>query len=299
MTNSYSIKINDEFAGLRADVAISRIIPGITRSSVKAHCKSLLINGRKEKFSYICKKNDSIEIEINWEINSEAVPEDIPVDIVYEDENYIVINKPYNMVVHPAKGNYSGTLVNALLGMNKELSQADDRLRFGIVHRLDKETSGLLLVAKNNTSHAYLAEVFKQRKIIKKYHAIVNGDFPPGRHEIITNIGRNPKNRKKMAVLKTSGKKSITVIESVKHINGLSYLDINLLTGRTHQIRVHLLSRGFPILGDLIYSRKNSRYPDVPLCLAAYYIKFFDCFKDRELEFRIDDPLFMNDLLVR
>jgi 23S rRNA pseudouridine1911/1915/1917 synthase len=297
MNDKYNIKINKAFAGLRVDIALSKILKDISRSSIKTHCKLLKINNKNEKFSYICKKNDLIEIEFNWEETKDIIPEDISLEIIYEDKNYIVINKPHNMVTHPAKGNYTGTVVNALLGLKKELAQNEDKTRIGIVHRLDKETSGLMIIAKNNQSHAYLSDIFKSRKITKKYHAIVKGIFPKNITEIITNIGRNPVHRKKMAVLEKSGKKSITLIEDIRYLKELSYLDIKILTGRTHQIRVHLSSKGFPVLGDTIYARKDNKYPNIPLCLVAYKLEFFDKFSNKNMTFKINDPQFMQDLL--
>ena len=299
MNNTFKLKITEDNVNLRLDVAISKLLPSeMSRSFLKNHLVDLSVNNKKEKLSYKCKLNDEIVIKINLENFDNIKPEKIDLNIVYEDNNYIVINKKYNMVVHPAKGNLHGTLVNALLGMKKDLYKSDDKLRLGIVHRLDKETSGLIIVAKNKKSHDYLTSLFKKRKIIKKYHAITHGFFAPSYLLIENNIGRHPVNRKKMAVLNDGGKQSITIIEDVKHFNDISYLDISLYTGRTHQIRVHLTHYGFPIIGDLIYSRRGVA-DAVPLCLAAYKMTFFDIFSNKELDFEIEDPPHMLDLLKK
>jgi len=301
MIKEYNIVISDNNVDKRLDLAIIENIHDITRSFLKNNCISLLVNNKQQKLSYKCKINDVINIKIDFSDNTmqNIKPENIPINIIYEDNNYIVINKPYNMVVHPAKGNFTGTVVNALLGMKKTLSDNDDKSRIGIVHRLDKETSGLLLITKNIKANNYLTDLFKSRKIIKKYHAIVKGSFNNSITKIDNFIGRNPKKRKKMAVLKKSGKRSITLINNVTFLNGYSYLDITLLTGRTHQIRVHLSHLGYPILGDLIYSRKDNRFNDVPLCLVAYKLSFFDKFSDKTFDFIIDDPLFIQNILIK
>lgn len=297
MKKEYNIIIDERFNNKRLDIALTNYIKEFTRSSIKNHCKTLHVNGKNEKFSYKARSGDKVFLELHFDDLSDFKPENIPLDIIYEDDNYIVINKKYNMVVHPAKGNYTGTLINALLGMKKELSKSGDEFRPGIVHRLDKETSGLIIVAKNEKSHNYLSDLFKKRRIIKKYHAVVKGLFLPLKLKISNNIGRHPKNRKKMAVLANSGKKSITVIEKVKHYDKFSYLDINLKTGRTHQIRVHLSNYGFPILGDLIYGKNSELFKNIPLCLVAYSMSFYDIFSDKKLHFSIEDPPYFKVVL--
>jgi 23S rRNA pseudouridine1911/1915/1917 synthase len=290
MKKKYKITINKEDSGTRLDLLISKKNPKLTRSSLKNHCTLLLVNGNKEKFSYKCRTNDEITVECEWQDFDDVEPEMIPLDIVYEDDNYIVINKKYDMVVHPAKGNYKGTLVNALLGMKKDLFFNNDKYRPGIVHRLDKETSGLIIVSKSLESHQFLTELFRNRRILKKYHAIVKGFFTPSRLEIENYIGRNPRNRKKMAVVQSGGRISKTIVANTIHLSDFSYLDVKLMTGRTHQIRVHLSNLGYPVLGDAIYSRKNNLFPDVPLCLVSYRLAFKDKFTGKVLDFKIKDP---------
>lgn len=299
MKKSYSIIVDEEHAGKRLDLSISNMTD-LSRSALKTHLTSLLVNGKKEKLSYKCREGDRVEMELEWH-DLELKAEKIPLDIIYEDDNYIVINKANGMVVHPAAGNYEGTVVNALMGLKKDLSHGEgiDEFRPGIVHRLDKETSGILVVAKNGASHAYLGELFKERKISKRYRAIVKGFYLPSKHAIISNIGRDSHNRKKMAVVSGRGRESITEVEVIKHYRGYSYLTIDLKTGRTHQIRVHLSHHGFPVLGDTIYSRADRNFKGIPLCLAAYRLEFFDKFSNKTLKFKIELPSHFNEVFEK
>ncbi len=299
MKKKYSLVIKKELSGQRLDIAIINSLPNeITRSSLKNHLLNISVNDKEEKLSYKCKENDKVVFEIELENYDNIIPENIPLNIVYEDDNYLVINKSHNMVVHPAKGNIKGTIVNAILGLRKELYIDELPFKIGIVHRLDKETSGLIIIAKNKNSHQYLSNLFKDRSILKKYHAITHGFFVPSHFIIENNIGRHPKFRKKMSVLSHGGKKSKTIIESVKHIKDYSYLDIRLITGRTHQIRVHLSNYGFPILGDKVYCQRNKFIIDIPLCLVAYRISFFDIFSKKKIDIEIEDPPHIKKLLL-
>lgn len=290
MKKQYELIVDNKFRNIRLDVAISKILPDISRSSLKNHCEIIYVNEKVEKLSYKCKGGERVKFELLFEEFTDLVADEIPLDIIYEDENYIVINKPYNMVVHPAKGNFRGTVVNALLALNKNLAKTENDFRPGIVHRLDKETSGLLVVAKNQEALEYLSHLFKTRNIKKKYHAIVKGVLLP--HELVIDnyLGRDPRNRKKIAVLNKGGKRAITLVKNIKQYKNYSYLDVNLLTGRTHQIRVHLSNYGYPILGDKIYSRRDALFPDIPLCLVAYRLTFFDKFSEKKFDFKISDP---------
>lgn len=300
MKKSYELIIDKQFKNQRIDVVIPQVLPEITRSCLKNHCEVLYVNGKKEKLSYKCKGEEKVNLTLLFDDEPEnIIPQNIALDIVYEDKNYLVINKPYNMVVHPAKGNFTNTVVNALIGLKKELAYTQYQFRPGIVHRLDKETSGLLIIAKNLNALNYLSNLFKTRKIKKRYHAIVKGLFKPQKVIIDNFIGRNPKNRKMMTVLKNGGKRAITIIKNVENYGNFSYLDIELITGRTHQIRVHLSHLGFPILGDNVYGRPNKIFPEIPLCLVAYHLSFYDIFTDKNLEFKIDDPLHMKEVLIK
>lgn len=291
--------VREIYNGKRVDSVVIHEDSTITRSFFDKYVSSILVNGIKKKKSYKCNINDRIQIIIIEPDTIAVEAENIPLDIIYEDDNYIVINKPTGMVVHPAKGNYSGTLVNALLGNQTTLSTIQDKYRPGIVHRLDKDTAGLIIVAKNNEAHSYLSTLFMAREITKKYYAIVKGKFIPAKLTIKNNIGRDPYNRKRMAVVKKGGKESITEIALVEYINNYSLLDIGLKTGRTHQIRVHLSNYGYPILGDKIYSRKDKIYKDIPLCLVAYNLSFYDKFSKKKLQFVIEMPKHFSTIVVK
>ena len=254
--------INTENKNIRLDKALTILQNDLTRTMLQKLIleEKILVNGKAEKASYKTKENDVIEIPENIipkEIELKA--EDIPINIIYEDEDIIVVNKPKGMVVHPANGNPDGTLVNALMSICKDsLSGIGGEIRPGIVHRIDKDTSGLLIVAKNDKAHLCLSEQIKNREITKNYVALVRGVIKENDATIDMPIGRSTKDRKKMAVRK-DGKKAVTHFKVLQRFNGYTYLDIKIDTGRTHQIRVHLSEIGYPIVGDTVYS--NGKNP--------------------------------------
>lgn len=254
--------INTENKNIRLDKALTILQNDLTRTMLQKLILEgkILVNGKAEKASYKTKENDVIEIpEIIIPKEIELKAEDIPIDIIYEDKDIIVVNKPKGMVVHPANGNPDGTLVNALMSICKDsLSGIGGEIRPGIVHRIDKDTSGLLIVAKNDKAHLCLSEQIKNREITKKYVALVRGVIKENDATIDMPIGRSTKDRKKMAVRK-DGKKAVTHFKVLQRFNGYSYLDIKIDTGRTHQIRVHLSEIGYPIVGDTVYS--NGKNP--------------------------------------
>ena len=260
------MKINSENVKKRLDVYVFEAM-GITRSSAQNMIDEGLVtvNGKVESKNYRLRENDDVEIEEQEpkELNVEA--ENIPLDIVFEDEDIIVINKPSGMVVHPAPGNESGTLVNALLYHCKEsLSGINGVIRPGIVHRIDKDTSGLLVVAKNDESHVFLSSLLKDHGIKRVYHAIVTGHFKENRGTVNAPIARHPVDRKKMAVV-AGGREAITHYEVIEEYPSFTYAKFQLETGRTHQIRVHTSYIGHPIIGDEVYGggktvfEKNSK----------------------------------------
>tara|TARA_B100001057_G_scaffold204715_1_gene205360 strand:+ start:1539 stop:2510 length:972 start_codon:yes stop_codon:yes gene_type:complete len=262
MNDFYNLKINinKQLSSQRLDKVIVSSLNGYSRTQIK----NLILNGNVLKDnneikdpSYITKENEIYDISIFFAQKKFHKPEDISLNIVYEDENLIVINKPPNLVMHPAPGNESGTLVNALMYYTKnKLSNLDDNSRPGIVHRLDKDTSGILVIAKNNTTHINLAKQFKEHSISRKYKAIVWGS--PDSQMIEGYIERNKKNRKKMSLNnKGYGRYSKTVIKLEKSYGIASIVDCELYTGRTHQIRLHLTSKNSPIVGDKIYGRSK------------------------------------------
>ena len=256
--------VNESDVGKRLD-ALCAEAAEITRSAAARLIEdgNVTVCGRSEPKKYAIKLGDVIEISIPECRESEALPENIPLDIVYEDEYIIVINKPKGMVVHPAPGNYTGTLVNALLYHCRDsLSGIGGVMRPGIVHRIDKDTSGLLVVAKCDEAHTALSEEMKHHGIVREYRALVVGGFKDDSGTVNYPIGRHPVDRKKQAVL-TSGdhtaREAITHYTVLERFGGISYLALELETGRTHQIRVHLSSIGIPVLGDQVYggSRTN------------------------------------------
>lgn len=247
----------------RLDVFLSNSIENATRSKVQKLIESKLVtvNGAVVKSNYKVKPFDVIEATHPITPRPEETePEDIPLDIIYEDDYLLVINKPAGMVAHPAYANYTGTLVNALLHHTKKLSGLNEPGRPGIIHRLDKDTSGLLVVAKDDFTHAKIAEQFIKRTVDREYHAICWGKFKEKKGEINFNIVRSKKDRKKFSVSENEGRTALTLYEVLEEFEFTSYLKINLKTGRTHQIRVHLSGVGKPVFGDPTYGGRQVVY---------------------------------------
>lgn len=231
----------------------------------------VLVNNKIEKSSYKIKVDDIIEIPTDYIKPCVIKGEDIALEIMYEDEDIIVVNKPSGMVVHPGSGNYSHTLVNALIGHNKKLSQINKEERPGIVHRIDKDTSGVLLIAKNDYIHAILAECFKNKTIKRKYIALLKGELKSDKATIDAPIGRDIKNRKRMCITK-DGKNAITHLKVLKRYIGYTLVELNLETGRTHQIRVHTKYIGYPVYNDPVYT--NDKTTDFGQFLHAKSLEF-------------------------
>ena len=253
--------IKSDTQNIRLDKVIAVLDADLSRSMIQKMLDDgkILVNGKKEKASYKTKLNDKISVEEVIAKEIELKAQDIPVEVIYEDSDIIVVNKPKGMVVHPANGNPDGTLVNAIMNICKDsLSGIGGEIRPGIVHRIDKDTSGLLIIAKNDKAHINLSEQIKNREITKKYVALVRGVIKENNATIDMPIGRSDKDRKKMAVRK-DGKNAVTHFDVIKRYNGYTYLDIKIDTGRTHQIRVHLAEIGYSIIGDSVYS--NGRNP--------------------------------------
>jgi len=247
----------------RLDLFLTHAIENATRSKVQKLIDADLVtvNGVVVKANYQIKPNDIIEAVHPISSRPEDVePEDIPLSIIYEDEYLLVINKPAGMVAHPAYANYTGTLVNALLHHTKKLSGLNEPGRPGIIHRLDKDTSGLLVVAKDDFTHAKIAEQFSKRTVDREYHAVCWGKFKERKGEIASNIVRSKKDRKKFSTSETEGKHALTLYEVLEEFEFTSYLKINLKTGRTHQIRVHLSGLGKPVFGDPTYGGRQIVY---------------------------------------
>ena len=252
-------EITEENVGSRIDVFLSESEEEMTRSHAQKLLADgfVLVNGKSANKNYKLRLGDTLTLTMPEPEPCEAKPENIPIDIVYEDEDIIVVNKPKGMVVHPAAGNYSGTLVSALLyHCGERLSGIGGVLRPGIVHRIDKDTSGLLVVAKNDTAHLSLSEQIKEHKVSRIYHAIALGKID----EDITidlPIGRHPVDRKKMAVTEKNAKNAVTHVKVLERFPAVTYVRCELETGRTHQIRVHLSHKNHPLLGDLVYGAEK------------------------------------------
>ncbi len=283
----YIFKVYPEEENQRLDQFLKKKLVDISRNKIKELVKKnfILVNLKYSKPSYKVKKGDLIQIILPSEEKIEIIPKEVPFEIIYEDEDIAVINKPSGIVVHPGPGHYDNILVQGLLLKLKNLSTIGGKIRPGIVHRLDKETSGIMIVAKNDFSHKKLALDFKERKIEKIYLALVYGKVSFKEGKIETYIGRHPVNRKKMAVLK-EGKLAITFYQVLEIFKKVSLVSIKPLTGRTHQIRVHFSHIGHPILGDPIYGGIKHDIPrPTRLMLHSYKISFIHPKTLQKLEF--------------
>ena len=266
--NSTKLLITEEDAGSRLDIVLTKLLPELTRSNLKkiielnqVKINNIIINSPSKKL----KINDNIEINLIPKQVIKIEPYKTKLNIVFEDKDILVINKPAGMVVHPGAGNYTETLVNALIYKYKKLSDLNGSTRPGIVHRIDKETSGLLVVAKNNKAHAHLGKQFNDHSITRTYQALVWGVLRPLSGRIETLIGRSRKNRQLMSVTEITGKKAVTnystlKVFDIKDIPKISFVECQLETGRTHQIRVHMAYKGNSLLGDQQYGKKNLKF---------------------------------------
>lgn len=257
---------------------------------------SVAVNGKVVKAGYELKAGDEISVTIPEPVSTEIKPEKIDLDIVYEDEYFAVINKPKNMVVHPAVKNYSGTLVNALLYNIKDLSGINGVVRPGIVHRLDKNTSGLIVIAKNDFAHVELSKQIATKECRRIYRAVVEGNLHNDEGEVITNIGRSKKNRLKMAVV-DDGKIADTKYKVLAHYKKYDYVEFELKTGRTHQIRVHCEYLHHPIVGDELYGSKTTKYYDLGQMLHAYKLILTHPKTGKKMEFTAPIPSYMQEFL--
>ena len=252
------LKIDVAAAGLRLDKAVADLTE-LSRGLANEQIKNgqILVNGEAKKAKYAVKEGDVISYEVPEPEVVEYVAEDLPLEIVYQDEDVAVVNKPQGMVVHPSAGHTSGTLVNALMYHIKDLSGINGVLRPGIVHRIDKDTSGLLMIAKNDQAHLSLADELKNKKSLRKYWAIVHGNLPNDRGVIEAPIGRSEKDRKKQAVT-AKGKPALTRFQVLERFGDYTLVELQLETGRTHQIRVHMAYIGHPVAGDEVYGPRKT-----------------------------------------
>ena len=295
MKKEYIIKDD----GARLDKAIAELDSDISRMMIQKLIQEdkITVNGKKEKASYKVKINDKIDIEFDEPKESKLKPEEIPLDVIYEDSDIIIINKEKGMVVHPGNGNPDGTLANAIMARCKDsLSGIGGEIRPGIVHRIDKDTSGIIIVAKNDKAHIDISEQIKQHKTKKTYLALVRGIVKENEATINMPIGRSQKDRKKMAVDK-KGKEAITHFKVLKRFKENTLLEVVIETGRTHQIRVHLSYIGYPIVGDYTYSNGKNKFGVEGQMLHAYKIKFKHPSTGKEVEFKAELPKYFSDIL--
>ena len=287
------VEIND--SGKRIDKYLNENTE-YTRSKIQKMIENgnILVNDIKVKDSYKVKENDYITIEA-LEETTDILPENIPLDIYYEDDDLIVVNKPSGMVVHPAPGNYTGTLVNALIYHTNNLSKVNTNIRPGIVHRIDADTSGLLLVAKNDKSHNILAEAIQKKEVVREYIALVEGIIMEDTATIDAPIGRDKKDRKKMTVTSENSKDAVTHIRVLERYKDSTLIRCKLETGRTHQIRVHLAYIGYPVHNDPVYSNKSCT--DFGQFLHSAYLRFKHPITGELLEFNSDLPKEFQDFI--
>lgn len=285
-----NLTITAEQDGSRIDKLLSEIVPDTSRSDIQGRIKEDLVkvNGQTVKSNYKVKENDLIEVHDRPLVEADIVPEDLSLEIVYEDDDVAVVNKPKGMVVHPAAGHHSGTLVNGLMYALDDLSGINGELRPGIVHRIDKDTSGLLMVAKNDVAHRNIVEQLVEKSVTRKYTALVHGIIPHNKGTIEAPIGRNPKERQEMAVV-DDGKEAVTHFNVIERFDKFTLVECILETGRTHQIRVHMKYIGHPLAGDPKYGPRKTMDVDGQL-LHAGIIGFKHPATDEYLEFEAPLP---------
>lgn len=286
------IRVDESNISLRLDKFLSTVLNDVSRSKIQQYIDEgfILVNNKKEKASYKLSINDEIIIQDFPKEESDLVAENIPLDIVFEDDQLLVINKPVGLVVHPGAGNFEHTLANALKFHSDNLSSLNGDFRPGIVHRLDKDTAGLLVVAKNDVAHAFLAEQLKDHTLGRRYYALVKGVIDEDEGKIIAPIGRDKQNRLKMAVDIRNGKDATTNFKVIERFKDYTLLECILETGRTHQIRVHLAYIDHPVIGDPLYGKGNRTiYKDGQL-LFAHHISFIHPKSKKKMEFNVPLP---------
>lgn len=285
------LMIDENADNTRLDVYLSDLYEGVSRSKIQNAIKSgkVLVNTQIKKPSYVLKEGDNVEFENLIEEKSLNIePEDISLEVVWEDENMAVVNKPSGMLTHPTPLETSGTLVNALLykyGVDG-LSDLNGEFRRGIVHRLDRNTSGLLMIAKNNKAHEYLANLIKNHDMTKKYHAVLKGDYPLDEDVINEPIGRHKTQPHKMTVT-PDGKPSTTILKVLERFKEATYVELTLVTGRTHQIRVHASFRHYPVFNDTLYGAGQGKIKTQEQVLQSFYLKFAKPFSAEIIELEI------------
>lgn len=298
----YTYIVENEDVGNRIDVFLTNEMEEVSRSFIQKHIldKKIRVNQKPIKSNYKLRLDDIIDVEIPDPEPLEILAEAIPLDILYEDEDIIVVNKPQGMVVHPAPGHYNGTLVNALLyHCEHDLSGINGILRPGIVHRIDKDTSGVLMVAKNDYSHKHLTLQLKEHSITRKYNAIVYNNIVDDIGTINAPIGRHPNDRKKMTVTSKNSRYAVTHYTVLERFGQFTLIEAQLETGRTHQIRVHMKHIGHPLLGDPVYGPKSQRNNINGQMLHARVLGFIHPSKREYMEFEAPIPKYFTDVIEK
>lgn len=302
MSEIVNLTVDGENSDLRLDRYLVSQLEDFTRSAVSKMIEGgqVKVNDKTASKNYKCKAGDRVEIEIPDLVELDVTAENIPLDIVYEDSDLLVVNKPKGMVVHPAAGNYSGTLVNALLYYCKDsLSGINGVIRPGIVHRIDKDTSGLLIVAKNDTAHLDLAQQIKEHSFHRAYQAVAYGNFKEDNGTVNQPIGRHPKDRKKMAVTYKNSKNAVTHYDVISRYEKFTHIRCVLETGRTHQIRVHMAYIGHPLAGDEVYGPKKVITELNGQCLHAGELGFVHPRTKEYMEFTAPLPEYFTNFLKK
>lgn len=299
----YNFLIDEQYEGERLDKGLSLLVAdGMSRSYLQKVIKSnsVYVNGTVQKSSYLLKSGDEVSFSVEDNIMPDIVPQDIALDILYEDDDVIVVNKPKNMVVHPAYGHYSDTLVNGLMFHCKDsLSGINGVLRPGIVHRIDKDTTGSVIACKNDAAHEKIAKQLSDHSVTRRYRAIVCGVLKDDEGTVAYPIGRDSNDRKKMSIRSPHGKDAVTHYKVLERFRDYTYIECVLETGRTHQIRVHMAAIGFPILGDEVYGRKKCPFDLDGQCLHAYILGFIHPTTSEYVETVAPLPGYFEDLLVK
>ena len=293
--------VEDENKGIRLDKGISDKDNSLSRVAVQRLIENgkILVNGKLSKASYKLQAGDEISIEKEEPVEIKLEAEEIPLDVMYEDNDILVVNKQKGLVVHPGNGNPNGTLVNAIMARCKDsLSGIGGEIRPGIVHRIDKDTSGLLIVAKNDKAHINMSEQIKNHEVVKTYLALVRGNVKENEATIDMPIARSNKDRTKMAVSK-SGKKATTHIKVLERFDGFTYIKVNIETGRTHQIRVHMAQIGFPLVGDSVYSNGKNPFGVEGQMLHSSRLEFIHPVSGKHMDIEAPLPEYFEEVLKK